>query len=155
MKKMIGLFLIVTVIISDLLLVFVWHPWQMKKDLDLIDVPVASKRLQHRQKIEESDISWERIPSWMISEDVLLSESEIVGKRISNEIVILKGGLFDRLALEEETAVIDRSSLNLNKGQAAFSIAADAYQAAGNTLVINQKVDLYVSLTQTNSQKNI
>jgi len=147
-KKKTVLFLMIAVIVSDLLLVFVWHPWQMKKELNLIDIPVATRRLEHRHKIEMSDISWKKMPYEFVSDDAVLNPSEIVGKRVSNEVVILEGAMFDEKSLNESKDILDRSSLNLKKNQAAFSIPADVYQAAGNTLVINQKVDLYVCLHQ-------
>lgn len=151
-KKMLIVLSIVLHGVITALLVLVWHPWQMQQDLDLIEVPVAKNTLFFRHRIEETDLIMVQLPQDQVQPMAVLDPQRLIDQVVSSEIMIAKGSLFTEEMVEDPNQIMDRSSLMLHQGQAALPLSVDLIQGGGNTLRINQKIDLYCLVQQRNEK---
>lgn len=154
MKRKIIVVLVLGYGITIAILVGIWHPWQMKKDLNIIQVPIVKEDLPMRSLIQKEDIIYFDLPQALIHDDVLLDEQAILGKWTTHEMILKKGSFFYQENLNKEENLQDEPTLMLKKGQVAYPIPVDLKQIAGNTYVKNQKIDLY-GIIQPRNEKPI
>lgn len=130
------------------LLILIWHPWQMQRDLSIVSVPVAAHAMSYREIIQADDLAWRNLPQALIDPSVILEGEAIIGKAVSNEWLIAGGSFFTEEMIDDPKTSLDQASLTLKQGQAAYSINADLVQCSGGTLVINEKIDVYCTIQQ-------
>lgn len=150
MKKILKLMIVLLILAGYPFLILVWHPWQMEKDLSMVQVPVAKKTLYYRTEITEEDIVYLKLPKSFIQEKMILNAEEILNKVVSDEIMIAEGSYFTEEMLDDASLIQDKAVLSLKKGQAAYAINTDFIQTLGSTLQINQKIDLYCMISNRN-----
>lgn len=124
----------------------------LDKNLDLIEVPVASMTILPRSKVVKSMLSYVKLPRVLVSEEVAIEEKEILDKYTEIEGKIPKGSLLFKEMLFDEASLPDYPALKLKEGQSAFSLSTDLLKSSGNSLVSNQKVDLYVTIAEKNTK---
>ncbi len=115
----------------------------LEKSIDLVDVYVASSDIAPRVEITEEMIETISIPSAYLNFNVALNKDEILGKWTEIQGMIPKGSLFYKSMLYEETDLPDMPALLLKEDQVVYSLTTDLVSCAGNSLVPNQKVDIY------------
>lgn len=150
MKKILKLGIIALLIISYPLLILIWHPWQMEKDLSMVQIPVAKKTLYYRTEITEKDLVYLKLPKAFVTEEMILDQEEIIGKVVSENFMIAEGSFFNKEMIDDTSVIQDKAVFSLKKGQAAYSINTDFIQTLGSTLQINQKIDLYCMISNRN-----
>ncbi len=143
MKIVFRMFVFILIVIQVPVMYFIWYPQHMKEDLNVVVVPVASTTLDPREQIEAHDIEWIELPSAYVPEQTILTEEELLGMYVSNMVVISKGTFFLQHLVADYHQLQDQPTHDLNDNQIAFSIGADFVQVSGNTLVENQRVDIY------------
>lgn len=120
----------------------------LDKTIDLVEVPLASEQINPRTKIDEKLIEIKKIPRLYLNENAYIEKKDILDKYTDIEGKIPKGSLFYKNMLFEEKELPDYPALKLKEGQNVFSLSTDLIKSSGNTLVPNQKVDLYVTIEQ-------
>jgi len=114
--------------------------------LDLIDVPVAQKELAPRSKITEEDIVMVKLPKAYLPENIILNRKILIGQYSLIDGKIPQGSFLYDSMVETLSEAKDYPSLLLKEGQVVYALEVDLKSTSGNTLVPNQKVDLYFSL---------
>lgn len=122
--------------------------WYCDFKIDMIEIPVASKDIYARTKIDESMIDYIEVPSAYVKDNAYVNEEDIIGKYSELGYKIEKGSLFYIGDLFHEGELPDAPSLKLKKGQTAFTLPVDLVKLAGNSIVEGQKVDVYISIDQ-------
>ena len=120
----------------------------LDKTIDSVDVPVATQAIEARAQIKKGMITWISMPRLLIQEGVAKTEEEILDKYTEIEGKIPKGSLFYKEMLFEEKSLPDYPSLKLKEGQSSFALSSDLLKSSGNSLVANQRVDLYVTIEE-------
>ena len=85
------------------------------------------------------------VPKASISENVYTDKQDIINKYNDIEAKIPKGSFFFKELLFEEEQLPDYPSLKLKEGQSVFALSSDLIKSSGNTLMPNQKIDLYIT----------
>lgn len=150
MRKICKVIFILFFLVSYPILVLVWHPWQMEKDLSMVLIPVAKQNLIYRTEITEKDLDYLKLPKAFVKEDMILNQEELIGKVVSHSYQIAKGSVFTSEMIEEKERVKDKAIYALEKGQAALNINVEAMPTLGNGLQVNQKIDLYCIIQNRN-----
>lgn len=115
----------------------------LKQAISLVEVPFVINTIYPHQQVRSEDIEIREIPSYYVENNVWLKKDEIVGKYVDLQSKLVPGMLFYKHLLIDESAVQDLPMLLLKPNQSAFAYATDLYKSLGNSLEINQKVDLY------------
>ena len=116
------------------------------KKVEMVEVLVAKETIYPRQQITEKNTTTLKLPKSLILDNVLYRKEDIIGKYIQIYSLVPKDSLFYRNMLESRENLSDYPALLLKKGQVSYSLVSDVVKSSGNSLVVGQKVDLYVSI---------
>ena len=106
----------------------------------------SQNRNRPRTKITEDMIEILEVPKASIS-DKRSSEKKISSINITiSKPKFQKGSFFFKELLFEEEQLPDYPSLKLKEGQSVFALSGDLIKSSGNTLMPNQKIDLYITI---------
>lgn len=115
----------------------------VKAQLDTTAVFVASNRIEARHKMTEEDLKQVEISSHLLTESMILNMEDVVGKYMVIDGFASSGAiLFDEM-FESIDESLDAPTLRLKEGQAIYALDVSLKMSAGNSYVVNQKVDLY------------
>lgn len=118
----------------------------LKKSLDVIRVPVAKQTISPRTEISMSDIEYIEVPKSYLSADICLDENEIIGKYTDVQTIVAANSFFYQELLFEKENMPDYPATLLQDQEMSFSLGTDLIQMSGNSLVVGQRVDLFVAL---------
>lgn len=119
--------------------------------LDMVETYVASHDILPRSCIEEEDIQVVKVPNIYLQGNAFDKKTDIIGKYTDIQGMIPKGSLFYKSMLKQQEELSDYPSTKLLEGQMAYSLAASIIDLAGNTIVEDQRVDVYVTLNGNNN----
>ncbi len=117
------------------------------KKVEMVEVLVAKDTILPRSQITENNTRVVKVPLSLLQDNVLYKKEDILGKYTQVYALVPKDSLFYKDTLEKPENLSDYPSLLLKKDQVAYSLLSDVIKSSGNSLVVGQKVDLYVSLT--------
>lgn len=117
--------------------------------VSLISVPAAAADISPRTQITAQDITYIEIPSAYIEDNVFLTADEIIGKYTEIQGMIPAGSLFYKSMLYEESELPDLPVLQLESGQALYTLETSLADASA--LTAQQRIDIYVSIERRDS----
>jgi Flp pilus assembly protein CpaB len=140
-----GLILLLVVNVVAFEVVMAWR-------INLVSVYVAKNNILPRTMITNEDLQQVKLPKSMVNDSMVLDANQIVGKYTEIQGKIPQGSPIYRSMLFDAADLPDYPSLLLKPGQVGFAVGTDIIKSLGNSLVVDQKVDLYVTIT-TSSRK--
>lgn len=126
----------------------------LKKEVDLIKIPVVKETIYPRTKISEKDIDFIEVPSVFVDENFYTKKEDIINMYTDIRAMMPKSSLFYKELLFEEKMLPDYPAILLNDQQVAYNMATDLIKLSGNSIVVGQKVDIYTTYHQ-NKEKPI
>lgn len=120
--------------------------------VDLVEVPYAKVKIRPRQEIKASMIGIKKVPKAYADSSCYTSKSQVLHKYTEITGLIPKGSLFYKTMIHDLKELPDYPSMQLKKGQTAFSLPSDLVKLSGNTIVEGQKVDIYVTVQKQREQ---
>lgn len=139
--KKIGFYIIGVVLVLSLSVGLSWV--YVQSQLKLTTLYVASHSLEARIQLEESDLKAIQIPKNYVLDGVILNKEDILDHYVSIQGIIPKGSFFYEGMLDSIESAKDAPSLRLYENQAIYALDVSLTTTAGNTLRVNQKVDIY------------
>lgn len=124
----------------------------IKKELDLIKIPVVKHTIYPRSKISEKDIGFIEVPSVFIDDNFYTDTADIINKYTDIRAVMPKSSLFYKELLFEEKMLPDYPAILLNDGQVAYNMTTNLVKLSGNSIVVGQKVDIYTTISKRNQK---
>jgi len=115
--------------------------------INLVEVVVANRDIDPRSEITKQDFKVIKMPKALVGDTVLDSADEVLGMFTDIEGKIPQGSMFYQSMLYDRKTLPDYPSLLLKTGQVGFAVATDIIKSLGNSLVVGQKVDIYVTIT--------
>ncbi|MEG0176960.1 SAF domain-containing protein [Anaerorhabdus sp.] len=149
MKKIIACVLvIILIIIADFYLI----DYLSVKKINLVDVYVASRTINPREIIKESDIKTIKIANDYVLPGVIHNREDIVGKITSLQGLIVKDSMFYSEQLDDIDKIPDSAVPLLEKNQVAFTLTNESGNLDTTSFVVGQSIDIYVSIQQRNEK---
>lgn len=142
--KKTGFIVLGAILLIGLSLGLSWVYIQSK--LKLTTVYIASEPLEGRTRIEEAHLKAIRVPKEYLDSAIVLDKEEILNRYVSLQGWIPKGSYFYASMLDTLDASRDAPTLRLYEDQAIYALDVSLTMTAGNTLLVNQKVDVYGTL---------
>ena len=115
----------------------------IQTQLELVDVVVSTHHLNAREIIEEEDLKVIQMPSHYVSTFNVSEIDEVIGKYVVIDGFIPSNSMIHTSTIEDLDESIDQPSLLLKEDQALYALDASLLTTAGNSYVIQQKVDIY------------
>ncbi len=142
---------IVALIACFAILIFAYR-YRVDKAINAVSVPVAKKRLEARQLIDESCFETKKVASSMLTSNVITNTSELLGgenvpaKYVNYNTFIPEGSLFYRSAVTTWDKMPDSPWADIKDGYTMYSLKLDANSNPyGNAIYPGDVIDLYVS----------
>ncbi len=124
----------------------------LEHTIDLVEVSVVKETLYPRDKIEKEDLMTIEVPRLYVHDGIYTSESDVIGKYLDIQSTLPKGSFLYKEILFNEEDLPDYPAMLLKDEQVAYSLSTDLKEMAGNTIVVGQKVDIYVSIAIRNEK---
>ena len=146
-KPVLGISLIAIVLIN-----FLVFKISLKKEVDLIKLPVSNETIYPRQKITKDDIDYIEVPSVFVSDLMFKEEDEIINMYSDIQTRIPKNSPFYKENLFKEEDLPDYPSILLKEEQVVYNLNTDLIKLSGNSIVVGQKIDIYTTLVKRNEK---
>lgn len=117
----------------------------LKREVDLVKIPVAKHTIYPRMKLTEEDITYIEVPSAIIKDDFLLKDEDIIGMYSDIRTTIPLNSPFYSEVLFEEKDLPDYPSILLKENQVVYNLNSDLVKLSGNSIVVGQKVDIFTT----------
>lgn len=124
----------------------------LKKEVDLVKIPVVKETIYPRTKIKEEDIDFIEVPSVFISDNFYTKKEDVINMYTDIRAMMPKSSLFYKDLLFEEKMLPDYPAILLNDKQVAYNMATDLVKLSGNSIVVGQKVDIYTTYHKKNEK---
>lgn len=142
------LFLII--FLACIIISFILGRFYAFKDLNLINIPYANNNLSGRSLIKNKDISYAKVPSSMIEENVYINENDIIGKYVSYNADIHKGSFFFIDDLDDISMMNDESYFEIGDDEVVYELFVKNIDVNAAHLNNNMYVDLYLTIDKPN-----
>lgn len=135
--------LIVLIAVVIALANYLLYPVFIKKDMQLIEVPVVNVTINPGTKITEDMLDVQLTNKDMIPENVVLTKEEIIGNYTTINYTVPQKGFIYKEALSSEKQTLGNIYYGLSDGQVAYTIKMDAYQYKDGKFKVGQFIDIY------------
>lgn len=146
---------IVTIIgiIVILILLYWGYSSTVKKSVDPINVPVASRRITAEHEITYDDIAYKKVSSIVLDSNVLRNASFIVGKYTNIGVTIPEGSMFYSEWLVNKADVPGKwiENVDFANGEEAYYYSTNTVSTLGNSVLPDSYIDLYMKAEDENN----
>ena len=112
----------------------------------LTDVIVASEYLESRTLIKNKDIKHVKVPSSLLNEDMLLNESEVIGKYVGASSIINEGSFCFRDSVDDVSNMNDASLFEVGEDEVVYELFVKNIDVNAAHINNNMFVDLYLTI---------
>lgn len=146
-KPVLGISLIAIVLIN-----FLVFKISLKKEVDLVKIPVSRETIYPREKISKDDIDYIEVPSIFITDLMFTDEADIINMYSDIQTRIPKNSPFYKENLFKEEDLPDYPAILLKEDQVVYNLNTDLIKLSGNSIVVGQKIDIYTTLVKRNEK---
>lgn len=109
----------------------------------LVKVPIASTYLSSGHQISEEDITIIEIAQYMIQDNMVLNEEDLIGKYIGSYHAFAKGSFFYEELIVMDQDVKESNNFNLQEGEVAIFVDVDMKTTYANSIKQGHLIDIY------------
>ena len=144
-KKILGNKGVVTIIAFAvcLLILFFAYNYRVNKAINAIEVPYALRELNAREEIKEEDIGVVKVASSLVTETVIRSKTNLIGKYVNYNTKIPAGSLFYSPEVVTWESMPDSAWNNIYKNYTIVSLPVSDSSTYGNSIYPGDAIDLY------------
>lgn len=131
-------------VIVVIAIIYFGYNSQIKKATSPVRLPVAKTTIQPRTLITKDMIKYVSIPSVAVSENVIRTESAIVGKYSAINTVIPAGSMFYSGVVVSASDMPDSLFTNIKEGEVPYNFPVSMTTTYGNSIVPDSYIDIYM-----------
>lgn len=122
----------------------------VSREIGLIEIPVVKQVIFPRTKIEDSMIKMLEVPSSFVSDAMYTDKEDILNLYSDIQTMIPLGSPFYKSVLFNESELPDYPKILLKENQVVYTLDTNLVKLSGNSIVVNQKVDLITTYRNKN-----
>lgn len=122
------------------------YPLFIKRQLNIIEVPVATTTLSETTKIDESMITYVEMVDDYLPSGVALTKEYLIGKYVKEDCTIAENGFFYAEYLSDTETALGKIYRELNEGEVAYNLAVSAKYMENNAIIEGQYIAVYVHI---------
>jgi sulfur transfer complex TusBCD TusB component (DsrH family) len=126
-----------------LVILIVAYNYRIKQKTNPVTVYYAKEDIDAREQITAEMIGTIKIPSSMVTSNVVRSYDNIIDKYVNYNTIIPAGSLFYSSVLVEWSSMPDSAWSNIESGNTIVSLNVNAATTFGNSIYPGDKIDLY------------
>lgn len=139
---------VVTVIgvVIILILLYVGYSTQINNAVEPVQVPVATQTIQPRTEITDDMVQMVDMPNISLSDNVIRSKAQIVGKYSNVNSVIPEGSMFYTDTVISEEELPDAAFTKVKSGEVVYNFPVDMESTYGNSIFPGNYIDIYMKV---------
>lgn len=142
--------IIVVIIILGLL--YFGYTSQINASVNPVSVPVAKVTIQPRTEITAEMIERIQVPKITVKSNVLLNNTQIIGKYTAINSVIPQGSMFFKQVIVEKADLPDSVFSDVKDGEIPYQFSVNMESTFGNSIFPGNKIDIYMKAVDDNNQ---
>ena len=146
---------VVTVIgvVIILVLLYIGYSTQINNAVEPVQVPVATQTIQPRTEITDDMVQLIDMPNVSLSDNVIRSTSQIVGKYSNVNSVIPEGSMFYTDTVIDEEELPDAAFAKVKAGEVVYNFPVDMESTYGNSIFPGNKIDIWMKVGDGDDEK--
>lgn len=122
---------------------YLLYPTFIKKDMQLIEVPIAVQPIGPGTKISEEFLTTKLTNADMIPDNIVYDKQEVINKYVCANYTIPTNGFIYTETITTEKEALGVVYYKLEEGQVAYTIKVEANQYRDGKFKVGQNVDVY------------
>ncbi len=146
---------IVTIVgvIIILILLYVGYSTQINRAVEPVSIPVATETIQPRTEITDDMVQMIDMPNVSLSENVIRSRTQIVGRYSNINSVIPEGSMFYTDSVVDAEELPDAAFAKVKSGEVVYNFPVDMESTYGNSIFPGNKIDIYMKVGDGDEEK--
>ena len=146
---------IVTIIgvVAILILLYVGYSTQINRAVEPIQIPVATQTIQPRTEITNDMVQIVDMPNVSLSDNVIRSKTQIVGRYSNVNSVIPERSMFYTDTVITKDELPDAAFAKVKAGEVVYNFPVDMESTYGNSIFPGNKIDIYMKVGDGNQEK--
>ncbi len=146
---------VVTIIgvVIILILLYVGYSTQINKAVEPVEIPVATQTIQPRTEITDDMVELIDMPNVSLSDNVIRSKAQIVGKYSNVNSVIPEGSMFYTDTVISKDELPDAAFTKVKSGEVVYNFPVDMESTYGNSIFPGNKIDIYMKVGDGTDEK--
>lgn len=140
-------------VVIILILLYVGYSTQINKAVEPIQIPVATQTIQPRTEITDDMVQIIDMPNVSLSDNVIRSRSQIVGKYSNVNSVIPEGSMFYTDTVIDADELPDAAFAKVKSGEVVYNFPVDMESTYGNSIFPGNKIDIYMKVGDGQDEK--
>ncbi len=140
-------------VVIILILLYVGYSTQINRAVEPIQIPVATQTIQPRTEITDDMVQIIDMPNVSLSDNVIRSRSQIVGKYSNVNSVIPEGSMFYTDTVVEADELPDAAFSKVKAGEVAYNFPVDMESTYGNAIMAGNMIDIYMKIGDGQDEK--
>lgn len=146
LKKHVGLVVALVALIIALINYLIF-PLFIKKQMNIINVPISIKTINETTKITDKDVVVIEMTKEYLPKGIILNKDDIVGKYVKNDCTIPTNGFFYKELITTEEITMGKIFRELRDNEIAYNLNVDPQWVQNDNIHINQFINVYVHFT--------
>lgn len=124
----------------------------VNKAVNPVNIPVAAKKITAGKQIKKDDVEYIKVAGIQVSDNVITSSANIVGKYTNLNVTIPKGSMFysEWLVTEENLPGKWIENVKFDEGEEAYYLKTSNVLTLGNSVIPKSYIDIYMKATDEN-----
>ena len=146
---------VVTIIgvVIILVLLYIGYSTQINNAVEPVQVPVATQTIQPRTEITDDMVQLVDMPNISLSDNVIRSRSQIVGKYSNVNSVIPEGSMFYTDTVISADELPDAAFAKVKAGEVVYNFPVDMESTYGNSIFPGNMIDIYMKVGDGTDEK--
>ena len=140
-------------VIIILILLYAGYSMQINSAVEPVQVPVATETIQPRTEITDEMVELIDVPNISLSDNVIRSRTEIVGKYSNINSVIPAGSMFYLDTVIDEDELPDSAFVKVKDGEVVYNFPVNMESTYGNSIYPGNKIDIYMKAGNGNDEQ--
>ena len=140
-------------VVIILVLLYIGYSTQINNAVEPVQVPVATQTIQPRTEITDDMVQLIDMPNVSLSDNVIRSTSQIVGKYSNVNSVIPEGSMFYTDTVIDEDELPDAAFAKVKAGEVVYNFPVDMESTYGNSIFPGNKIDIWMKVGDGDDEK--
>ena len=133
-------------VVIILVLLYIGYSTQINSAVEPVQVPVATQTIQPRTQITDDMVQMVDMPNISLSDNVIRSRTQVVGKYSNVNSVIPEGSMFYTDTVINEEELPDAAFTKVKKGEVVYNFPVDMESTYGNSIFPGNMIDIWMKV---------
>lgn len=135
-------------VVVGVAVLFGFYTYRVNSAVNPTRVPVATRTIAATEEITSDDIRMEEIGSSFLTDDIITSTNDLVGKYINTGTSIPEGGMFYTSQIVEKEELPNSIFDEIPDGYTIYQLRVNNESTYANSIFPGDRIDLFMTTTQ-------